>query len=207
MLIYIYIASLIIGGVLLGGSIFLGGKDVDASGDGHVGDAHGSDGDHALDDGGSDTSDSHGDVTGYLALFLSLRFWTFFLAFFGLTGVVVGGLGLAAPMLALALALGMGALTGVGAATVFRLLGRSEANSAVTNNDYIGRSARVLVPFGKGSTGKVRLQLKGSTVDVLATAVDEGDFKSHEEVLVVEVDGTVARVARTQALPDSSESS
>ena len=196
MLIYLYIASLIIGGVLLGGSILLGGHH---GGDG--GGGHGADAGHDT----SDTSESHGDASGYLMLFLSLRFWTFFLAFFGLTGLVMQGLGLAGPIVALGLAAAMGVLTGWGAAAVFKVLSRGEANSSVSTNDYIGKTARVLVPFGKGSTGKVRVQVRGETIDVLATAVDEGEFATREEVLVVEIDGTVARVARTQALPDGSE--
>jgi len=201
MLIYLYISTLIIGGVLLGGSIFLGGKDVELGGGGHDG-GGGHGGGH---DDVSDTTESHGDATGYLTLFLSLRFWTFFLAFFGLTGLVLQGLQLVGPFLALGLALGMGAFTGYGAAAALRLLSKTEANSAVTASDYIGKSARVLVPFGKGTTGKVRLRVRGEAIDMVATAVDEGEFSKREEVLVVEVEGTVARVARAQALPEGSE--
>ena len=85
------------------------------------------------------------------------------------------------------------------------MLSKTEANSAVSSSDYIGKSARVLVPFGKGTTGKVRLRVRGEAIDMVATAVDEGDFSRREEVLVVEVDGTVARVARAQALPGGPE--
>lgn len=201
MLIYLYIASLIIGGLLLGGSILLGGDGHDA-GDHGVGD-HDAGGHDAHDT--ADASESHGDVTGYLTLFLSLRFWTFFLAFAGLTGLVLQGLGLVGPILGLVLALGMGALTGYGAAAALRVLSKTEANSAVSSSDYVGKSARVLVPFGKGTTGKVRVRVRGEAIDMVATAVDDSEFSKREEVLVVEVDGTVARVARAQALPEDSE--
>lgn len=202
MLIYLYISSLIVGGLLLGGSILLGGDGHDGGGGGHDADL---DADADADHDAADASHSHGDASGYLTLFLSLRFWTFFLAFAGLTGLVLQGLGLVGPMFGLALALGMGAFTGYGAAASLRLLSKTEANSAVSSSDYIGKSARVLVPFGKGTKGKVRVRVRGEAIDMVATAVDDGDFSRREEVLVVEVDGTVARVARAQALPGGSE--
>jgi len=191
MFIYVYLFALVVGGVLLGASILLGGKDTGAGGHagGHdTGEGHGAHG-HAA-------ATSHDGVAGFLVSFLSLRFWTFFLAFFGLTGVLLDGLGLVgSSWLALAIAVTMGGASGLGAVKVFQRL-RDDTDSAARSGDYIGKTARVLVPVSKESLGKVRLQLKGNTVDVLATTDEEGPIGSTEEVLVVELDGTTARVAR-----------
>ena len=42
----------------------------------------------------------------------------------------------------------------------------------------------------------MRVQVKGATVDILATTVDDAAIDTKEEVLIVELDGTTARVAR-----------
>jgi membrane protein implicated in regulation of membrane protease activity len=191
MLIYLYLFGLIVGGVLLGSSLLLGGHgegelDADVDGELHV-DGHDGDGDL---DGAADL---------VLWRFRSLRFWTFFLAFFGLSGTLLEGLGLvASEWVTLAAALGMGSLAGFGSTEVVRRLAADTSGAAPESRDYIGKSARVVVPVRPGSVGKVRIELKGTTVDVLAEGVD-GEFEAHEEALIVEMDGTTARIARLEA--------
>lgn len=189
MLIYIYLFSLIVGAVLLGASILLGGQDADVDGD--------------LDavDGGELGNDidfqSHGDASGFLTLFLSLRFWTFFLAFFGLTGLVLDLFDLVgSSWIALGLALGMGFVTGGGAVAVLRRLGADTSGHVTEADEYIGKTARVVVPFGEGGVGKVRVNVKGTSVDLLASTIEEDAFEGREEVLIVEMEGSRARVAR-----------
>ena len=196
LLIYAYLVSLIVGGVLLGASILLGGKDLEVDAD--------ADADLDLDadiDGEADGFDKdvggHGDFSGFLFMFLSLRFWTFFLAFFGLTGIVLDGLNLvSSPWLGLGLALGMGLATGAGAMSVIRMLGSDTSGQAVRSTDYIGKTARVVVPFEGSSVGKVRVDIKGTSVDLLASGLEEDGYQGKEEVLIVEMDGARARVAR-----------
>lgn len=203
MLIYIYLASLIVGGVLLGASILLGGHDdadLDVEGDADLD----LDADADLDveaEGGLDKDldvGGHGDLSGILFSFLSLRFWTFFLAFFGLTGLVLGGLDLvSSPWLGLGLALGMGLGTGFGAMTIIRRLQSDTAGHAVSSSDYVGKTARVVVPFeGQKGVGKVRVDIKGNTVDLLASGLEDDGYDSKEEVLIIEMEGSRARVAR-----------
>lgn len=205
MLMYVYIFALIVGGVLLGSSILLGGKDADADGDGghdadHDADAGEADaGDHddlAADKGGIDKGGLDAGGLDLLWPLRSVRFWTFFLAFFGLTGLVLDGLGLAGRLFALAAAVAMGLATGLGAAWLIRLLAHDETATAPTSADYIGRTVRVVVPVAPSGVGKVRLDLKGTTVDVLAVT-DEGDaFAAEDEAMIIEMDGTRARIAR-----------
>lgn len=188
MLIYLYLFAFGLGGVLLLGSILIGDKDT--GGDGGDGGTQAEHFDHGV-------GEDHGAVAGLFTAFLSLRFWMFFLAFFGLTGLVLDGLDLVdSPTFALVAALAMGFLTGQGTVAVFRSLSHSETSTAASAADYIGRSGRVMVGFGAGDLGKVRLTLKGTTVDVLATTEEERGFASGDEALVIAMNDTTAVVAR-----------
>ena len=188
-MISVYVFSLVVGGILLGASIFLGGDSSDANAD--------------VDTGSGDElalSDSHGGFEGVLVMFLSLRFWTFFAAFFGLTGLVLDGLDLLAPPLALVAALGMGFLSASGAASALRLLSGPSLDSTGQHGDYIGKPARVLVPLSADTTGKVRLELRGSTVDILAVTDESEPLRAGETVLVIDLEGHKARVSRVDDL-------
>lgn len=191
MTIYLYLFAFGLGGVLLLGSIVLGDKDTDAGEGGDAGDAD-SQAQH-FDHG---VSDAHGTLAGLFTAFLSLRFWMFFLAFFGLTGLLLDGLDLVDNTVALAAAVFMGLVTGQATVAVFRRLAHSETSTAASAADYIGRTGRVLVGFGPGGLGKLRLVLKGTTVDVLATTEDERPFKPDDEALVIAMNDTTAVVSR-----------
>jgi membrane protein implicated in regulation of membrane protease activity len=181
MLFYGYVFALVAGGILLGASVVLGGGDHE--GDAHA-DVHQADGDHAA------------AAFGVLAMLVSLRFWTFFLAFFGLTGVVLTLFELAPAWVTAVAAAGMGIASGAGASFVVRQLSGRESNSAASSADYIGKTAKVMVTVGPSQLGRVRLTLGGAIVDVLATTDDALSFATGDEVLVVDMDGTTARVAR-----------
>jgi len=205
MVIYAYLFALVVGGVLLGASVLLGGHDDagDLSADGDVGGDLNLDADadagleHDLDQGAS-AEHSVGLGADFLLWSLtSIRFWTFFLAFFGLTGLSLEGLGLIdSSMVTLALSIMTGLVTGYGAAGVIRWLSRDTSGGAPGAKDYVGKSVRVVVPVQGGHTGKVRLQLKGQLVDVLAFADEDEDFASKDEAMIIEMDGTRARIAR-----------
>jgi len=204
MLIYVYVFALILGGVLLGSSILLGGHDdaeletgdVDADASLEA-EAHADLDDH----GGTGSPEQeaefgHGGADFFLWTFRSIRFWTFFLAFFGLTGVVLDGLGLVEHWAAtLGLAVAMGTVTGMGASGVIRYLSSDTTGVAAGSDDYVGKTVRVMIPVAPNATGKVRLQLKGNTVDVLAKC-DDDSFASKEEAIIIEMEGTTARIAR-----------
>jgi membrane protein implicated in regulation of membrane protease activity len=190
-LIYLYIFTLIVGAALLGASILLGGHDASGSGDGDAGQLDaGSSGAHT---GGSDA----GDLGGLLSMFASLRFWVFFLAFFGLTGLVFELLDLVGSSLAtLGLASAMGLGVGTLASWAVRRLGGESGGNVPESGDYVGKTARVMVRVQQGAVGKVRVDVKGTSIDLLASGLDGEAFESDEEVLIVEMDGTRARVAR-----------
>lgn len=229
MLFTFYIFTMVVGGVVLGSSILLGGKDkdtdiagdVDADADpGADGDADG-DGDGDGDHGG--VGHAHGDSfahphvgahTGALAVrekalpvrikrrrvllstVSSIRFWTFFTTFFGLTGVVLEGLALLGSLPTLLAALGMGSASGAAAALIIRNLAEHPTGVAASSRDYVGQTGRVLVAIRRGGLGKVRLQLKGTTVDMLATTDEEGVIEIGELALIIEMRDTTAVIVR-----------
>jgi len=199
MFVYLYLFSFALGGLLLLASILLGdrdgGHDSDSSGDTGDGHAEGeTGGTQGIDHGVPATP---GSFAGMFTAFLSMRFWMFFLAFFGLTGLVLDGLDLIPNSgVALAVSLAMGLAIGQGTAAVFRYLAASETSTAASIGDYVGKSGRVLVGFGPGSLGKLRLSLKGTTVDVLTTTDEERPFVTGEEALVIQMNDTTAVVAR-----------
>ena len=62
-----------------------------------------------------------------------------------------------------------------------------------------GRRARVLVACARGRRGKVRVQLKGHQVDMLATT-DEEQIAEGAEVVIAEVRDGVAHVATKEGM-------
>jgi hypothetical protein len=205
MFVYLYLFSFALGGLLLLASILLGDKDTghdtggDADAEGPTGSGHGID--HGVE---HSVSASPGSLAGVFTAFLSMRFWMFFLAFFGLTGLVLDGLDLIPDSgVALVIALAMGLATGQATAFVFRHLATSETSTAASISDYVGKSGRVLVGFGPGGLGKLRLTLKGTTVDVLATSDEERPFTPGEEGLVIQMNDTTAIVARVPGRADT----
>lgn len=194
MLVYLYLGALIFGGVLLGSSILLGGHDdADLDLDGDV------DLDVEMDVDADADADMDKDLpiggSSFLWWLRSMRFWTFFLSAFGLTGMLLKGLGLAGEIPTLLAALSVGGTSGFMAAWVIRKLSDDDAGRAAGSSDYIGKSAQVLVPVRDQGVGKIRVRVRGQTVDLLATS-DEENLTSEDEVIVIEMDGTRARIAR-----------
>lgn len=205
MLLSVYMFSLALGGVLLGASILLGGKDgieansdtpdVDTEADVHA-DVH-----TEVHPGGGVSKDIEvGGSADFLVWSLtSVRFWTFFLAFFGLTGLVFDGFSLVPhEAISAVLAVGMGNAAGFGISYAMRVLSADDTSRVAESEDYVGKSARVLVAPKPGGVGKVRVDIGGNMVDVLATT-DEAGVSNQDQVMIIEMEGTTARVAKVMA--------
>lgn len=223
----IYLAALIVGfGTIALQLLMAGSGDGDADGDSGAGagadagaaDADGADLDGADADGAADAHGGAGDggghghshaETGFLPIFLSLRFWTFSLLAFGLSGTLMHFIGLASGPVTLGIALGLGFCSGLLAAWTVRALGQAQVNSAGSSRDAIGQVGKVLVPLKRGGRGKVRIELKGQTLDFLVTT-DEAALNAGDLVLVEDVSepGLVLQVGRLPAefVADSGES-
>ncbi len=160
----LYLAALIIGGGTLAVQLVLG-HDADADADADL-DA---DGDvHA--DGG------HGDG-GFAAVVLSLRFWTFGLLSFGLVGTLLHYLHLAGSLATPVLAVAMGLASGFFAAWVLATLMRTATSSGAESSDAVGHVGKVLLPLSRDSRGKVRVEIKGQSVDYMATTEEDEDSR------------------------------
>ena len=169
-MILVYIGTLVAAAGAVGVQIFAG----------HDSDAHGADHD-----------------AGPWSLVASVRFWSFLFLAFGLVGTMLSVLRLAGPIGTFALALGSGAASGLLAVTVIRRLLSRSASSNVKRQDVIGCLGRVVVPLDGTARGKVRIEVRGTTVDYLARATQplaEGDL-----VIVEECDGEEVVVGRAPA--------
>jgi membrane protein implicated in regulation of membrane protease activity len=117
---------------------------------------------------------------------LSLRFWTFSLCFFGLTGLLITlGTPDLAPGVTALIAVGMGVSCGWVAAVVLRSLSHQPISSMVKPESLIGQVGQVEIPFDPASRGKVQLVLGDSTVSYFAITQEERAFTVGESVLVV----------------------
>ncbi len=147
--------------------------------------------------------DHHGGHDGELlavaddavALFLSSRFWVFFALAFGLSGTLLSALALAPPAAVGAVAGAAGLAAGLFASLAFRALRRGAVRTSADAGEAVGHTGRVLVACGKGGVGKVRVVLKGQSVDLLATTDEEAGLGRGDDVLVESVRGEVARVS------------
>jgi hypothetical protein len=114
MLINLYILSLVVGAVLLGALLFSSEKRVDAD-----------DQTRAHDD--TTRPSQFGQLDGvaggdfFARTVRSRRFWTFFVSFFGMTGLIMDGLNLMNPMASFVVAIAIAAIAGAGASAAVRI--------------------------------------------------------------------------------------
>lgn len=188
-----YLTTLIIGGSLLGLSIFGGGDhevdhdldvgtDADLEVSGYLAGDVDADADAGHHGGGLD---AHG-LDAWLPIG-SLRFWTFFCAFFGLVGTALTlatGLGTA---MVLAPSIGVGYLSGVGATSVMRSLVSKPVGKVLGAGDLMGSTGVLLLPVEPGSPGKVRLQIGGRSFEEIAISEEE-TLAAGARVLVIGTD-------------------
>ncbi|MBU0551198.1 hypothetical protein KKF91_21805 [Myxococcota bacterium] len=125
--------------------------------------------------------------------FLSMRFWTYCAAGFGLTGGVLTGLGaLGEPAVGLA-AGGTGLVAGLGMSYAMRLLRRGEAHGHGVH-EYPGAEGIVRVAIPPGGVGKIRVTLRGEELDLLAVSDASETLPLGAPVVIVEMVGPQAKV-------------
>ncbi len=129
------------------------------------------------------------------SIFLSTRFWTFALLAGGLVGTLLTVLRLSGSTLALVLALLSGLASGMFAALTIRALKRSDRLGRTSLEEAVGQVGRVMLPCAKGKIGKVRLLVKGQSVDVLAMT-NEDELAIGAKVIVSAMEGGYARVVK-----------
>lgn len=203
----LYAFSLIVGGVFVLLSVFSGAGDADA----------GADMDHEFELDADHDCDMHfdGDGAGHdietfgrrYNPFKSFKFYTFSMAFFGLTGVIFTLFKLLGnPLATFGLSGVMGLSAGLAVSYILHIANQSEGGKGIGENDYQGAIGRVILPIQEGQRGKIRMQIKGRTVDILAVGEDGDvvlDFNS--ECIVLGIEDGVARVIHSNVLEQRQE--
>ncbi len=153
----------------------LGGHDVDSDADGILDDVE----------------------TGHEApwlLLANIRFWAFACAASG----TIGTLGLWLTDTSPAVVAVVAALCGLGLGFLVTYflhhLQRDSSASMASMDTSRGRVGRVVLAIGEGGRGKVRIEIKGAMVDLVARS--DAPLEAGTEVVVMEIDGTEALVTR-----------
>jgi membrane protein implicated in regulation of membrane protease activity len=170
----VYLAALAFGLVLIGASVLQGDGSGHDSGDGD-------------DHGGGDAD--HG---AFLTNLLSLRFWTYALGAFGMSGTALTLLHVA-PALHVPVSLVLGFVVGAGVAALFRSLGRGAATSPASTEAFLGSEGEVVLPLLPDGLGKIRLHVGDQDVEVPARTGGV-PIEIRERVVVVRFRDGVAEV-------------
>lgn len=186
----VYILSAIAGGILVAASALMGGDH-----DAHVGDTD------FHDIGGHDGI--HSDV--YLPI-LSLRFWTFFAACFGITGLLLTNFSSAGPTTVAIVSVITGVVAGLATFAIMRRMRDAESDSGVKVEHLIGREGRVLVGVAPGNEGKIRVDVKGELVDLTAFTDEDLPLVPGDRALVVSIDNGRANVVSYSAIIEENQS-
>lgn len=187
----IYWVALVVGGGLLLISTFAGGDtdvDVDADLDLDL------DTDIDLD---TDAGHAHAGhaVTGSLATWFSTQFVVFFLAMFGVVGVVLTYTTDQTWPVTLSLAVVGGVLIGQGAHQVLRAIKKTSGDSTPDASDYVNKLGRVTIPVAGKSIGQIMMRIGQTDRYVTARAQHETDaFAVGDAVGVVGYQNGVAEI-------------
>jgi len=195
----IYLSALVFGGILILFSILLGGdsdksieadKDISFDKDFDFGDID-ADIDADVDADADAEGDMHGDVDSTWLPFLSMRFWTFGLASFGMTGTLLDFLD-PSSALTFPISIIMGIGIGWVIAYAFHKLKKEKVSSVTSTKEMISEEGTVIVPIKADSMGKVRINLGGEVVDLFARSNE--DIERGEPILVVHIKDGIADV-------------
>ena len=197
-LLTLYAASAVFGGILIGASVMGVDKSHEAElhADPHVdhGPVTGSDAiDHDAAHG-----DAPADVGTLAAMLLSMRFWTFALASFGLTGSLLHLVGVSG-FISLPVSLALGATIGFAVAMLFRMADKRNVGTIADIKTLMGKEGVVLLAISPSKPGKIRVRHDGTDLDLLAHTRDHVDIPIGTRVLVVDMKGGQATVTQMRA--------
>lgn len=185
----VYIFCAVIGGGLILLSAF-GAGDHEHGGDADLG--HDTDLGHDAEAGHEGGHDGIHD--GPWIPFLSLRFWTYFIGIFGLTGLLLTLTRQSVEPATALLAAGTGFCSGLVAAALVRWLSTHEADSTARDSDLLGLRAKVTVSIRDQQIGRIRTTVKGELLDILATAEEPKALPEGSEVVIVGMENGRATV-------------
>lgn len=154
-------------------------------------------GDQGGEGGGGEGGGADDGVGGVMFRLLPLSTIAFVLATFGVCGLLLGAVGTGSATTLVAAA-GAGAVAGALNSTVFSYLRRSESGSAVSDRQLAGSVGRVVLPVAGERRGRVAIDVSGQQVYLSAQTMPDApaELEVGARVLVVEVEGGIARVTR-----------
>ena len=170
----VYLAALAFGLVLIGASVLQGDGSGHDSGDGD-------------DHGGGDAD--HG---AFLTNLLSLRFWTYALGAFGMSGTALTLLHVA-PAVHVPVSLVLGFVVGAGVAALFRSLGRGSATGPASTEAFLGSEGEVVLPLLPDGLGKIRIHVGEQDLELTARTGGPA-IEIRERVVVVRFRDGIAEV-------------
>jgi membrane protein implicated in regulation of membrane protease activity len=176
----LYLAALVVGVGIVGLQFLMPGSG-----------GHGAPGGDVHAGGGHEAAHDH-PASGVMMVVLSLRFWTYALLGFGLVGSSLRFLSLGGAATPVAATI-VGVLGGLIASVTFGTLSRTAVSSSADPSELVGQLGRVLLDVAPGRHGKIRLKLRGQTIDLLALA-DNDTLAEGAQVLVVGLRDSVALV-------------
>lgn len=180
----VYVVSAIVAGVLVLFSLFGGDHD-------HEFDA---DADADADLGGHDVGH------GIWLPFFSLRFYTYFFAGFGFTGLLLHYLTQTPAIVGAWISAGVGLAIGFIVSILMRLLRVTETTTSSTDKDVLGKEATVLVAIRGSNPGRIRCSVKGDIIDFLATSELPETIDVGANVVVVAMDNGRAQVVTRESI-------
>lgn len=142
------------------------------------------------------------------ASIVSFRTVVFFLAFFGVAGLVFGWLGYGGTA-TFASATLVGFIAAAINATLFGLIRHSQTNSQISDQTLEGRWAKVVLPMTLQQRGRIRIDLSGQPQYLVAKPLDDGSTQQFDvgtSVVVVKVEKGTALVSSVQELDSGEES-
>ena len=147
---------------------------------------------------GDADTDADADIGegGPASVLLGSSFWSFAMAGFGLSGLLLkllqpGLAGLVALLMALLIGLGLG----WGAGRCLRFLGRRQVNSLIRSEDLVGLEARVTLSVEPTRRGLVEVLVRGSLLRRPALSAS-GTLQAGERALVLQCDNNTLIVVR-----------
>jgi membrane protein implicated in regulation of membrane protease activity len=191
-----YLASAIIGWAFVGLFLF-GGIDADADVDFDAD----LDTDAGLDIDAATSGFASSIAAAGLSL-LSFRSVTFFLAFFGLTGIVLNVID-AGALATLIAAIGVGVFAWVFNSFVFRALKVADVSSTLNKSDLRGSMGEVVLPISPGHRGRISIEVGDQRRYLTAAphnSAKQGSFAVGDPIVVVGLDKGTALVSAIEVL-------
>jgi membrane protein implicated in regulation of membrane protease activity len=145
------------------------------------------------DDG--DADGSHFEDGGIFSYF-SIGTVSFFTGFFGLTGLATSAVG-ADTLVGLVLSVVVGLIAATAHRKLLLFVAEGSASSHLSDLDFSGKAATVVVPIGQDQRGRILIQAGGERHQLTAELAEgrADTIKVGDSVVVLSVEGGVARVS------------